>query len=462
MANIDRVVNVQIALNTAGISSEGFSTMMVVGPHANCLERVLNVTDSDELLELGFRADDPIYIAVNDAFSQTPRPREVKVGRIQCDTTKLKLVSNAVVNGSVYSVTIASLGANSNLVEKTFAYTATGEENVEAVLTELSNVIMADEEVNTVYAASVLEEELIIKAVDPTHSFVVSGNNLIDITSVEQASNLSLAENMALITAADDDFYGIIYTSRKQADILEMADWTEAHTKLYGTAISEAAVLNAESDTDTGSLLQARNYFRTHWWYHEKAETEFPEIGIIARCFAVLPGGETWANKQLAGFTTNKLRENEYNVITKKNGNTFEPFRNISITQNGKVAAGEWIDVIRFRDWLEETIKTEMFSMLINRDKLPYTDKGIGLVESVLNSVLALGQRRGGIAPTEYDEYGNKNAGYVIEVPLAANISANVKAQRVLRDVKFTARLAGAIHVVEITGSLTYENLIIA
>lgn len=456
MANIDRVVNVQIALNTAGISSEGFSTMMVVGPHAYGLERVLNVTDSDELLELGFRADDPIYIAVNDAFSQTPRPREVKVGRIQCDTTKIKLDGDVAV-GKEYAVTINTLDEKSNLVEKTTAYTALEGDTAANVLEAIASVISQDAD----YNASVVGEEMSVKASVAENSYFITVNGLLEVTGFEKA-NISLAENMALITAADDDFYGIIYTSRKQADILEMADWTEAHTKLYGTAISEAAVLNAESDTDTGSLLQARNYFRTHWWYHEKAETEFPEIGIIARCFAVLPGGETWANKQLAGFTTNKLRENEYNVITKKNGNTFEPFRNISITQNGKVAAGEWIDVIRFRDWLEETIKTEMFSMLINRDKLPYTDKGIGLVESVLNSVLALGQRRGGIAPTEYDEYGNKNAGYVIEVPLAANISANVKAQRVLRDVKFTARLAGAIHVVEITGSLTYENLIIA
>lgn len=44
-------------------------------------------------------------------------------------------------------------------------------------------------------------------------------------------------------------------------------------------------------------------------------------------------------------------------------------------------------------------------------------------------------------------------------VPKAANISANVKAQRVLRDVQFTARLAGAIHAMEIKGSLTYENI---
>ena len=52
MANLDRIVKVDIALNTAGISSAGFSTLMVVGPHANSLSRVLSITDSDELLDL--------------------------------------------------------------------------------------------------------------------------------------------------------------------------------------------------------------------------------------------------------------------------------------------------------------------------------------------------------------------------------------------------------------------------
>lgn len=34
MANIDRIVNVQISLNTTGITQLGFSTVLVVGAHA--------------------------------------------------------------------------------------------------------------------------------------------------------------------------------------------------------------------------------------------------------------------------------------------------------------------------------------------------------------------------------------------------------------------------------------------
>lgn len=192
------------------------------------------------------------------------------------------------------------------------------------------------------------------------------------------------------------------------------------------------------------------------------AVTEYADAAVMARCFAIEPGGETWANKKLAAVTADGLTETQYNAATKKNINTFEKFRNVSITQNGKVAAGEWIDVIRFRDWLVEEIRTNVFYLLINNDKIPYTDAGIAMIESVVRKALEDGQDAGGIAPTEYDEDGNTNAGYEIEVPTAADITPNQKASRVLEGIKFTARLTGAIHVVKISGGFTYSNLITA
>ena len=60
MANIDRIVNVQISLNTTGITQLGFSTVLVVGAHAHSLSRVTSYTDVDEML------DDVLY---RDAYS---------------------------------------------------------------------------------------------------------------------------------------------------------------------------------------------------------------------------------------------------------------------------------------------------------------------------------------------------------------------------------------------------------
>lgn len=274
-------------------------------------------------------------------------------------------------------------------------------------------------------------------------------------------STESIAVVMAEILAEDDDFYGIMMTSRKQEDILKMEDWTEAHNKIFVTAISESGAKDNTSIDDTGYKFYNGNYFRTAAFYHENAETDFPDCAVVAKCFSFMPGQETWANKRLAAVVPNTITETESQAIFNKNGNTFERFRNISITQNGKVASGEWIDIVRFRDWLVEEIQTRVFNAITNVGKIPYTDAGIAVIEAQIRSALTLGQQRGGIAPTEYNDNGEKNLGFTTEVPLAANISAGQKASRILEDVKFTARLAGAIHIVEIVGSLTYENLIV-
>jgi hypothetical protein len=73
-----------------------------------------------------------------------------------------------------------------------------------------------------------------------------------------------------------------------------------------------------------------------------------------------------------------------------------------------------------------------------------------------LRKSLQEGQNVGGIAPDELDATGSTVPGFVITYPISAELAPSVKASRIL-DLGFTARLAGAIHVVEITGALAYE-----
>jgi len=97
-------------------------------------------------------------------------------------------------------------------------------------------------------------------------------------------------------------------------------------------------------------------------------------------------------------------------------------------------------------------------SAIINADgKIPYTDVGIATIGNALTGALDLGVRRGGIAPPEKDELDNTIPSYVLTLPKSASVAFNDKANRVLNDVKGTARLAGAIHVVNANISLSYE-----
>ena len=435
MANIDRIANVSISLNTTGVSKHGFSQGLIVGAHAHSLARVETYTSVDDMTGDGYSTTDPIFLAASAYLGQTPRPASVKIGRRKCDTA-LAEVSTLTAQG-VYTLAVLTKDESGNVNKKSYSFTQDKSAAVTAVA---------------------VSERLTLTGKSSDFAVQASSNlNVIAGTVTE-----TIPQTMAAVRASDDEFYGIILASRDAADILAMAAYVETQEKLFVTATAEAGAIDADVTTDVGYKLQEKNYYRTAAFYHALAVTEYADAAVMARCFAIEPGGETWANKKLAAVTADGLTETQYNAATKKNINTFEKFRNVSITQNGKVAAGEWIDVIRFRDWLVEEIRTNVFYLLINNDKIPYTDAGIAMIESVVRKALEDGQDAGGIAPTEYDEDGNTNAGYEIEVPTAADITPNQKASRVLEGIKFTARLTGAIHVVKISGGFTYSNLITA
>jgi hypothetical protein len=83
------------------------------------------------------------------------------------------------------------------------------------------------------------------------------------------------------------------------------------------------------------------------------------------------------------------------------------------------------------------------------------------MIRQAMIGALDLGVRRGGIAEPAVDVDNNNRVipSYTTSVPARSQVSSNDVANRFLRDVRFTARLAGAIHAVEIRGTLSYDNI---
>lgn len=455
MANLDRIVNVAISLNTTAIAQQSFSDLLVLGPTAKFATRSLVITGASELLDLGFLETDPIYKAALGVFSQIPHINRLYIGR-QLVASVAATVGAAVVGGT-YSITVGWIDTNGNAQQFTASYTAIGGDTPTIIGAALAAAIQGNAPaaavVNAVAAAGVVT--ITPDSAGTSFSVVHSAN----ITTPLPTSAESPSTALAAVQAETNDWYGVTLTSRVDADVLNAAAWVEANEKLLGVSASASGILNPGSTTDLAYLLKAGQYFRTHLWYHADAANQWLDAAIAGNRFTFYPGAETWANVRLAGISYDKLQEGQALAVFGKNGNTFEPFRNFAITQNGKVAAGEWIDTIRFRDWLAEQIKINVVSALVNVEgKVPYTDEGIQIVVTALRQALDLGVARGGIAPAETDPDNDNRVipSYVINAPSSASVPFNNKANRVLQDVNFTARLAGAIHTVEIKGSLTY------
>lgn len=454
MAKLDRIVNVQIALNTTAIKQQEFSDLLILGPHARSLTRTMIITDADELLDMGFSALDPIYKAALSVFSQIPTVSRLFIGR-QLVASVAATVTQAVED-AVYTVTVQWRDVNGVAQTATASVTAGAADIVTDIAADLVTAI----EASAAGAAVVATSALGVVTINPTtvgDSFAVSVTGSITLPIATSTELPSVA--LAAAQSETDDWYGISLTSRAEADILDAAAWTEANEKLLGVTSADAGIIDAGDTTDIASQLEQQQYFRTHVWYHADAANEWLDAAIAARVFTYYPGQETWALKRLGGIEYDTLSEGQALAAFGKNANTFEQFRNFAVTQNGRTSAGEWIDVIRFRDWLVEQIKINVVSAMINADgKVPYTDPGIQVIVTAMRQALDFGQARGGIAPAEMDPNDATRLipGYVVRYPRSQAVAFNDKANRILRDVGFTARLAGAIHTVEIRGSLSY------
>lgn len=261
----------------------------------------------------------------------------------------------------------------------------------------------------------------------------------------------------ALATAdAECDFYGFHLTSyRNTTDIRGAVSWAESHEKLYGFEYTNIASCPVETFT----------YFRSFGVFSGIADgfasnaqpkaNEFASLAMMAKCFGYQSGIETWNLKELRTITPSLLSSTQKNTLKGININMFLRYAGKNVTIGGKTLAGEWIDVIRFRDWLKAKMQINVFNVLQTNIKVPFTDNGIGLIQGAIEKTLLQGQEVGGIARNEIDSSGQTVEGYTISVPRALDLTEADRNSRVLPNCKYKARLAGAIHLVEIQGFLT-------
>lgn len=264
----------------------------------------------------------------------------------------------------------------------------------------------------------------------------------------------TVADVLSKATAMDG-WYVLCPVGLSETQMKAVFEWVEASEKI-------CAYTYLDTSVDYGKI-----YFRSFGIFGKEEYAQAIDsvsdankcmaVGWTARALNYHAGSETWAYKQIAGVTPSKLTSTEIAALEAKNISYFITTAGKNITYGGMVMAGEWIDVIRFRDWLKNDMQVRVANIFIVNPKVPYTDPGIALVENKMLESLKSGAYYGGIAPDEYDENGDIIPGYKTAVPLAASLSDTQRASRKLIDCKFWARPAGAIHVTEIKGSLTYS-----
>lgn len=278
---------------------------------------------------------------------------------------------------------------------------------------------------------------------------LLSGNMRVRTFKIGKV-DLSVSANETYVSALqavideDDTWYALMADDHSDATIEELAETIQAMRKIYATSTSSTEALNPSGTTDIGAKLFAKKLDRTFISYHPQAESQFPECRWVGEQLTYAPGSNTWEYKSLSGVEDVKLNSTQIRTLENKGYNYYISIKGAPVTRRGKTSGNSWIDEIILVDWIYARLQEQIFFRLINLPKIPYTDVGVTIIENEIRSVLTQGQENGGI-----DQY-------TVTSPRVLAIPEMQRAQRILGDFKFNARLAGAVSIVTIRGVVSY------
>lgn len=259
------------------------------------------------------------------------------------------------------------------------------------------------------------------------------------------------ATALTAMAVANTLWYGLVTDTRTRADQEDIADWTEANKKLYSAVSADSNLItvayNAGTPGDIADYVKASALNRTMVSYDPAAGTgndKCLDAGIFGRTFHVTPGSINYAFKTIAGILPAPLTETEADFLDGKNCNYYISVADINMFQTGRVGSGEWVDIIHGLDYYDALIKNFVLTPLVQSNKVNFDNSGIEVVSSQLASALQAGVDNSFFTSFE------------ITVPDDADVPAGDKSSRTLKEVNFTAFLAGAINITEINGIVTY------
>lgn len=274
-------------------------------------------------------------------------------------------------------------------------------------------------------------------------SLAVGSVSLMKIAMTHAEPGTAVATDLDAIQLENSDWYALVTLYNSDAYVKAAAAWIESadSPKIYiaDLSASETATL-AAGGGDTADDLEGLAYARTAVAYHPSPADMFG-AAWLGKVLPLEPGSDTWKFKTLSGVTAVSTTATHRTNLRAKKANWNQTVAGRNITMEGTTLDGDFIDNTRGLDWLKDDMTKGVFGVLAGASKVPMTAAGIMLIEKEMLASLKRAYRKGII-----------DGDFVVTVPKVADISTSNRALRILPDMKFTARLQGAIHKVLLVG----------
>lgn len=270
------------------------------------------------------------------------------------------------------------------------------------------------------------------------------------------------------VTTFDQQFgqawYALVIPSAVDNDDLAVAAFIEGTTNkhVYGVTTQETGVLSSSSTTDIAALLAALKYNKTVVQY--SSSSQYAVCSLLGRILTVNYGGNnttiTLMYKQEPGVAAEALNSTQISALEAKNCNVFVAYNNnTAIIEPGVTTSGQFIDTITGVDWLAVTLMTALYNLLYtSTTKVPQTDAGTHLLVTTCESVLSQALANGLLGPGTWTAGGfgtlNQNdflpKGFYVFAPAISTQLAADRAARKSVPIQIAAKLAGAVHTVNV------------
>jgi hypothetical protein len=395
----------------------------------------------------GFAVTDPVYLAATAIWSQNPRVPYLKVGKQQLATVQvLTLTCLSTSATDTYQFQIRPAGGSfltphaspSSGIPST-GVPATDAATIAAAITALSIPHLTVSVSGAVITLTMAAGYLLDLVFDLAH-----------MSFADTTADPGVATDLAAIIGADNNWYGLVLTSNSPAEVLAAASWVEANGKFFTPNCSDTAIGIAYPGTGPGDVfyqLQQHSYERTGGLFSASQLLSYSGAAWQGRLFPTVAGSESWAFKTLANVLVDNLTDGVIHIVEGKNASVYTPIFGLNLTQFGKTAGGEWLDITRGTDALTNYLQVQVLAVQANASKkIPFTDAGIDVFRSTISAALTVYVNLGFLAA---------NPAPYVSLPTAAQVDPVNRAKRNLPLCSFSANLAGAINSVQLAGVLT-------
>lgn len=240
----------------------------------------------------------------------------------------------------------------------------------------------------------------------------------------------------------------LLYPSKDY--VSDAAAFVEANGRVLACAVSDNRCIKTSigSATDVGATLFGLQYKRTMLAYHP-APREFLDAAWMGRFLQGDPGTINPKWKTLVGVTPTKFSTTDKTNLEARRMNGYRTYRRRNITFEGTVfsTTNKFFDTTRNLDWLSDNIIDDAAERFGDAENIPFTREGIAVIEGSVKGTCARAVRQG---------VGADDPAPTVTPPVFEDIPTIDKSDKILRNMKFSLKLAGGINKARVIGTLSF------